>query len=386
MPALIYLDYHATTPCDPRVVQAMIPYFSNEFGNPSSTSHRAGHIVANAVDRARQQVADLIQGRPNEIIFTSGATESNNLAILGVARGTTSARRRIVTTAIEHKAVLQPCIELRQQGFDVVILPVDSTGKLDIEVAREAISEETLLVSIQAANNEIGTLQDIAALADLAHERGAILHTDAAQAVGKIPVDVNEWDVDLLSISAHKLYGPKGVGALYVHGGAYAQPIHPLFFGGGQQHELRPGTLNVPGIIGLGEACQICAEVMPEESMHVAYLRDLLESLLLTALPELQRNGALDCRLPGNSSLTFLDVDAETLIANVPRLALSTGSACMSGAPEPSHVLLAIGLDRKEAYDSLRVGLGRFTTEEELRAAIQDIVEAIDYIRRLSTA
>lgn len=361
----------------------MLPYFRQEFGNPSSATHRAGRVSAQAVDRAREQVAALIHAQPREIVFTSGATESNNLAILGLAHGTTD-RRRIITSAVEHKAVLQPCVRLRQMGFDVTVLPVDSTGKVDLGSARAAITDETLLVSIQAASNEIGTIQDLPKIADWAHEHGAFIHTDAAQAVGKIPVDVDEWDVDLLSISAHKLYGPKGVGALYVRGGPYALPLEPLVYGGGQEHELRPGTLNVPGIVGLGRACELCLDELPEESGRVAALRDLLESLLMSCIPDLRRNGALESRLPGNSSLTFVNLDADAVIAHAPDLALSTGSACTSGALEPSHVLQAIGLSRRDAYSTIRIGLGRFTTEDEVRNAASSITQAVEAVRALA--
>lgn len=380
----IYLDYHATTPCDPQVVDAMLPYFRQDFGNPSSASHRPGRLSAQAVDRARGQVAALIHAQAREIVFTSGATESNNLAILGLARGASDNRRRIVTTAVEHKAVLQPCIALRRQGFDVTILPVSPTGKVNLAAAHAAITDETLLVSIQAASNEIGTIQDLATMTKWAHEHGAFVHTDAAQAVGKIPVDVDEWNVDLLSISAHKLYGPKGVGALYVRGGPYALPLEPLVYGGGQEQELRPGTLNVPGIVGLGKACELCLGTLPKEARRVAALRDQLEALLMSDIPDLRRNGALDDRLPGNSSLTFVGLDADAIIAHAPDLALSTGSACTSGALEPSHVLQAIGLSRQEAYSTIRVGLGRFTTEDEIRQAAGSIAQAVKTVRSLA--
>lgn len=374
MSHLIYLDYHATTPCDPRVVQAMLPYFSETFGNPSSVVHLASRQAAEAVERARAQVAQLIGARPGEIIFTSGATESNNLAIFGLARGGTAHRKRIVTTAIEHKAVLGPCQELQRQGFEVIQLPVNREGLVDLNAARSAITDETLLVSIQAANNEIGTIQPVAEIARLAHEQGAWMHADAAQAVGKILVDVEAWEVDLLSLSAHKLYGPKGVGALFVSGGAAALPLKPLMIGGGQERELRPGTLNVPGIVGLGEACALCMHQLDDESRLVADLRNQLERRLLRTIPGSSRNGATQERLPGNSSLTFPGVDAEALIANVPELALSTGSACTSGALEPSHVLLAIGLSREAAYRTIRIGLGRFTTQADVDEATNTIM------------
>lgn len=373
---LIYLDYHATTPCDPRVVQVMLPYFSEVFDNPSSTMHAAGQQAAAAVERAREQVAALIGARRGEFVFTSGATESNNLAIAGIARAAGSKRRRIVMTAIEHKSVLVLGLELSRQGFDVIVLPVDGEGRVSIEAAREAINNDTLLVSVQAASNEVGTIQRIAEIAELAHERGALMHTDAAQAVGKISVNIEKWGVDFLSLSAHKLYGPKGVGALYVKGGPRRQPIAPLVYGGGQEWELRSGTLNVPGIVGLGEATRLCQESFVAECHQVAGLRDQLEQKLFRAILGLKLNGALNNRLPNNSSLTFPGVDAEALIANLPGLVLSTGSACTSGAPEPSHVLVALGLSRDEAYSTLRVGLGRFTTQADVDCASEAIVGA----------
>jgi len=380
MDKVIYLDYHATTPCDLRVVQAMLPYFTEAYGNPSSGVHAVGREALEAVERGRERVASLIGAQRSEIIFTSGATESNNLAIAGVAKAA-SKRRRIVTTAIEHKSVLVPVRELIKQGFDVVVLPVDRDGRVSIAAAREAISDETLLVSVQAASNEIGTIQNVSGVAQLAHDHGALMHTDAAQAVGKIPVDVDEWCVDFLSISAHKLYGPKGVGALFVRDGVRHQPIAPLVYGGGQEWELRPGTLNVPSIVGLGMACMMCEQSLSEECSRVAALRDQFEQSLLDSIPGLQRNGALDHRLPNNSSLTFPGLDAEALITNLPGLAISTGSACTSGAPEPSHVLVALGLSRDEAYSTLRLGIGRFTTNEEVKLATNAIVSAY---RRLS--
>lgn len=380
---MIYLDYHATTPCDPRVVEVMLPYFTEQFANPSSATHRAGKTAARAVEQARRQVAELICAEPNEIVFTSGATESNNLSILGLARHPGNKRRKVVTTDLEHKAVLAPGKHLQKLGFDLVILPVDSAGRVDRSAAREAIDEETVLVSIHAANNEIGTIQDIPFFANLAHDQGAFFHTDAAQAVGKIPIDVNEWDVDLLSISAHKLYGPKGVGALFVRGGPYTLPLEPLVYGGGQESDVRPGTLNVPGIVGLGAACELCEREMAEEAPRIAALRDQLEHLLISQLTDLKLNGDLNNRLPGNSSLTIPGVDAEALIANVPELSLSAGSACTSGTPAPSHVLLAIGLSRAEAMQTIRIGLGRYSQESEIQTAGMLICEAVARIRSL---
>lgn len=356
----IYLDYNATTPCDPRVIERMLPFFAEVYGNPANGLHRQGRLAARAVDEAREQVAAAINAEPGAIVFTSGATESNNLAILGLARmADRTERNGIVTCAIEHKAVLMPCNKLKDEDFEVTILPVDRLGRVALDAVRETVTERTLLVTIQAANNEIGTLQPIKAIAEIVHEQGALVHCDAAQAVGKILVDVVDWDVDMLSMSAHKLYGPKGIGALFVRGGGRSIPIEPLYYGGGQERGLRPGTTNVPAIVGFGEACRLCGEVMPHEAVELARLRDLLESQLLAAIPGLAINGDQLNRLPNTSSLTFPDVDADALLLNLPEVMLGTGSACTSGAVEPSHVLQAIGLHRIQAQSTIRASLGR---------------------------
>ena len=380
---MIYLDNHATTPCDPAVVRAMLPYFGEAYGNPASALHAPGQAAAEAVEEAREHVAALIGAMRSEVLFTAGATESNNLALFGLAYAAGEGRRRIVTTAVEHKAVLGPCRALGKQGFDVVVLPVDEKGRIDLDAAEEAIDEDTLLVSVQAANNEIGTIQPVAEVARLAHEKGALVHCDAAQAVGKVPVDVEDWDVDLFSVSAHKLYGPKGVGALYVRGGPYALPISPLLVGGGQEKGLRAGTLNVPGIVGLGEACRLSEQLLPQESARIGALRDRLEEAVLQGAPAMRRNGAAENRLPGNCSLIFPGIDAEALVVNAQELAISTGSACTSGAPEPSHVLLATGLSREEAYATVRIGVGRFNTEEEMDRAAEAILRASERLARM---
>jgi cysteine desulfurase len=315
-------------------------------------------------------VASLIGAYPAEIIFTSGATESNNMAILGITRAlkAQTERRQLVTTPLEHKAVLEPLQQLGQDGFSVQYLPVLSSGRVELETAAHMVSEQTLLVSVQAANNEIGTIQPITELAALAREHGAFFYCDATQAVGKIPIDVDVLDVDLLSLSAHKFYGPKGVGALYIRGGVQGMPLSPLWIGGGQEHGLRSGTLNVPGIVGLGEACALCGWALTEEQQRIRALCDEFEQALLRLIPDLQRNGDLENRLPHNSSLTFPGIDAEALIANVPDLVLSPGSACTSGALEPSYVLQlqAIGLSRDAAYGTVRIGIGRFTCSPAL--------------------
>ncbi|GAB2851885.1 cysteine desulfurase family protein [Hymenobacter ruber] len=370
---MIYLDHHATTPCDPLVVEAMLPYFTAQFGNPSS-AHFAGSRAADAVQVAREQVASLVGSQPGEVIFTSGATEANNLALLGYARAAraNSTRRRIVISAIEHKAVTNPAKQLAREGFEVVTLPVDQHGIINLAAAAEAITTDTLLVSIHAANGEIGTIQPIAELAQLAHAAGAIMHTDAAQAVGKISVDIMAWGVDMLSLSGHKLYGPQGIGALIIRHPRRTQ-IEPLGYGGGQERGWRAGTLNVPGIVGLGAACMRCAELLPEESTRLSTLRDEFEEAVLTAFPGARRNGNPQDRLPHNTSLTFPGIEADALLARLPSLALSTGSACDAGTVEPSPTLLAIGLSRDDARATVRVGLGRFTTSQEAAQAATDL-------------
>lgn len=372
----IYLDYNATTPVDPLVLEAMLPYFSQVYGNPANGLHRQGRLAARAIDEARERVADLIAARPHEIVFTAGATESNNLAIEGLTRHATSSRRRIVTTAVEHKAVLEPCRRLGREGWDVVVLPVDRDGVVDMTAAAEAIDGNTLLVSIQAANNEVGTIQPVAAIAALAHARGALVHCDAAQAVGKVAVDVTALDVDLLSASGHKLYGPKGIGLLYVRGGPRRLPLEPVSLGGGQEAGLRPGTSNVPGIVGLGQACALAKEALQEEGAQLAALRDRLEMLLIEGVPELVINGRSAARLPNTSSLTFPDTDADALLLNLSDLMLATGSACTTGAVEPSHVLQAMGVSREAAYGTVRVSLGRYTQPDEIVAVAALMQEA----------
>ena len=380
---MIYFDHHATTPCDPLVVEAMLPYFTTQFGNPSS-AHAAGTRTADAVQQAREQVAHLVDAQPGEVIFTSGATEANNLVLLGYARAAraTNPRRRIVISAIEHKAVLNPAKQLAREGFEVVILPVDTQGTVNLAAAAEAITPDTLLVSIHAANGEIGTIQPVQQLAQLAHAAGALIHTDAAQAVGKIPVDILTWDVDFLSISAHKLYGPQGVGALIVRHPRRIQ-LEPLGYGGGQERGWRSGSLNVPGIVGFGTACALCTDLLPTENRHLIALRDEFEAAVLTAIPEAHCNGNPTNRLPHNSSFTFPGIEADALLARLPQLALSTGSACDSGTVEPSATLLAIGLSRDDARATVRVGLGRFTTHQEVETAASLILKQTANLKKL---
>ena len=383
----IYLDYNATTPCDPRVVEKMLPYFTQIYGNPANGLHVQGRQASKAVELAREQVASLIGAQPYEIFFTSGATESDNIATLGVACiARSGSRKRIVTCAVEHKAVLLPCKKLQKEGFEVIFLPVDKKGRVSVEAAQAAINDQTLLVSIQAANNEIGSIQPVTEIAIFARQHGAYVHCDAAQAVGKISVDVNNLGVDLLSISAHKFYGPKGMGAIYVRGGKKGIPIEPIIVGGGQESGLRSGTSNVSSIVGMGEASQICREVLAEESCRIGALRDQLEKSLLAQIPGLKVNGNVDNRIPNTSSLTFPGVDADALILNLPELMLGTGSACTSGAMEPSHVLQAIGLSREEASSTIRGSMGRFSQASEIGVACSLITKVYANLQENSHA
>ncbi len=374
----IYLDNQATTPCDPRVVAAMLPYFSEAFGNPHSVEHALGREAEAAVARARAEVAALIGATPREIVFTSGATESNNLAIKGASRFAArmgNPRRRLITLATEHKCVLQATADLAEEGFEPVFLPVRPDGRLDPEALRMALATPTLLVSVMAANNETGVLQDITALAALAHQAGALFHTDAAQAVGKIPIDVTAQGIDLLSISGHKLYGPKGVGALYVRHRPRVR-LAPLISGGGQERGLRSGTLPAPLIVGFGEACRLAGAEMAAEAERLAGLRERLLARLSDAIPGISVNGSREHRLAGNLNLAFPAARAETLLADLPDLCLSTGSACSSAAVEPSYVLGAMGVPAEVAARSLRIGIGRFTSAAEIDLAAAMLIAA----------
>ena len=376
----VYLDYQATTPVDPRVLAVMLPYFTEKFANPHSSSHGLGREVAEAVEHARGQVAALIGADPREIVFTSGATESNNLAIKGAARFLREHRRKLVTVATEHKCVLESARQLEHEGFEAVVLPVLPDGHVDLELLAATVDESTALVSIMAANNEIGVIQKLAEIGALCRARGALFHTDAAQAAGKLPLDVGAMNIDLMSISGHKLYGPKGVGALYVRRRPRVR-LAPLFDGGGQERGLRSGTLPAPLCIGLGAACAIAAEEMAAEGARLASYRDRLLRRLVVALPDLQVNGDLADRLPGNLNLAFPGVDALALVETVPELALSTGSACTSAAVEPSYVLQALGCDDALAAGAVRIGLGRFTTEAEIEFAADTLVAAVQRLR-----
>jgi cysteine desulfurase len=364
----VYLDNQATTRCDPRVVQAMLPYFSEEYGNPHSAEHVMGRRAEAAVEQARAEVATLIGAEPREIIITSGATEANNIAIKGAARfaaGMGDPRRRIITVATEHKCVLESVADLMAEGFEPVVLPVRQDGLLDPQVLRDALATPTLLVSIMAVNNETGVIQDIRQLAAIAKDAGALFHSDLAQAVGKIPLDLTGWKVDLASVSGHKIYGPKGVGALFVRRRPRVR-LAPLFSGGGQERGLRSGTLPAPLIVGLGEACRLAGAEMAAEADRIAQLRAGLLSRLRQDIPGIQLNGSVRERIAGNLNLTFPHVRASDLMEAVPDLCVSTGSACSSAAIEPSYVLRAMGLSDSEAARTLRIGIGRFTSAADI--------------------
>lgn len=373
----VYLDNNATTRCDPKVVEKMVPYFQEIYGNPSNGLHWQGRKSAIAIDKSREKVASLIGARANEIFFTSGATESNNLSILGFAKSNkNNKRRKIITSAIEHKAVLSTCKALEKEGFEVFVLSPSKDGQILVENLNRLLDKETLLVSIQAANNELGTIQAINELVEASHSMGAAFHCDAAQAVGKIPFDVINLDLDFVSFSSHKIYGPKGVGALFIRGGKSKYNIAPLYYGGGQEKGLRPGTSNVPGIVGFGEACLLCEETLEEESKWITKLRDSFETQLCSSLQIVEINGYGADRLPNTSNLTFPNIDADALILNAPGIMIGTGSACNSGTIEPSHVLTAIGLSREFAHSTIRVSFGRFNNDNDCLVAAGELIKS----------
>ncbi|MBW3660920.1 MAG: cysteine desulfurase [Gemmatimonadetes bacterium] len=382
----VYLDHHATTPCDPRVVDAMAPFLTATFGNPSSRSHAFGREAEDAVETARRTVAEAIGARPEEIVFTSGATEADNLAVFGAARARREAGDgdHVVISAVEHRAVLKPAEALRGEGFEVTVVGVDGEGRVDPERLAEALGARTVLVSVILANNEIGTIEPLAEIAAVAHERGAWVHTDAVQAIGRIPVDVDELDVDLLSLTAHKFYGPKGAGALYVRKAPRRVKLVPQMVGGGQERGLRSGTLNVPGIVGLGKAIEIAEAERETEVERVAALRDRLEEGLKGTIEGLVVNGSSDRRIAPNLNVSIPHVDGEALLLSLHDIAVSSGSACRSTTPTASHVLKAIGRDDDLARSSVRFGLGRWTTEEEIDYAVRRVSETVERLRSMS--
>jgi cysteine desulfurase len=378
---VIYLDYHATTPVDPRVLEAMLPFFTERFGNPHSKQHAFGWDARDATDRARAQVAALINASAGEITFTSGATESSNLALKGAVGALRSRGHHLITVATEHKSVLDVCLQFRRQGLDVTVLGVDAGGLVDLDALRAAMTPQTILVSVMAANNEIGTIQPLAEIGAIAHEHGALLHTDAAQAAGKIPIDVRAMNIDLLSLTAHKFYGPKGCGALFVRRTRPRLALVPQVAGGGQENGLRSGTLNVPGIVGLGQAAEICRLEMAAEGSRLGALRDRLLAGLRGRVEDVRVNGSLECRLPNNLHVSFDGVEGEALLMALGDLAVSTGSACSSGSQAPSHVLEAIGATSERAGASIRFGLGRTTTAGDIDFAIDRVSTVVSSLR-----
>ena len=377
----IYLDNHATTPVDPRVVDVMMPYFGEKFGNPHSSSHYYGWEAAEAVELAREQIAGLIGAKPNEIFFTSGATESNNTAIKGVARFYKSRRKHLITCVTEHMCVLDSAFQLEREGFDVTYLHVGGDGLIDLDELKKAITDQTILVSIMTVQNEIGVIQPISEIGAVCRENRVFLHTDAAQAVGKITVNVDDMKVDLLSLTAHKIYGPMGIGALYVRKTPRVR-LEPMFNGGGQENGLRSGTLPPPLCVGLGHALKIAKVEMAAEALRLKNQRDRMWKNLNCELSGLHLNGTIIHRVPGNLCICIEDVDAESLMAALPGLALSSGSACTSASEESSHVLKALGLSNEMAEASLRIGLGRFNTDEELDLATNSLIEAVVKVRK----
>jgi cysteine desulfurase len=380
----IYMDYHATTPMDPRVFEAMKPYFLQTFGNAASRNHSFGWEAEEAVEKSRKQIASLIGATAKEIVFTSGATESNNLALKGVAEMYAEKGNHIITAATEHKAILDTCKRLEKHGVRVTYLPLQTNGLVDLEQLQAAITDKTILISIMYANNEIGVIQPIAELGKIAKSKGVLLHTDATQAVGKVPVNVIKDNIDLMSMSGHKMYGPKGVGALYVRRKSPRVQITAQMDGGGHERGMRSGTLNVPGIVGLGEACALCQAEMPEESKRMAFLRDKLMHKLQSELDETYINGTMEYRLPNNLNISFAYVEGESLLMGINDIAVSSGSACTSATLEPSYVLKALGAGDDLAHSSIRFGLGRFNTEEEVDYVAAKVIDVVKKLRELS--
>ena len=380
----LYFDYQATTPLDERVLDAMLPYFREKFGNAASRNHQFGWEAEKAVEAARAQVAALIHAEPKEIVFTSGATESDNLAIKGVAEMYREKGRHIITAPTEHKAVLDTCKRLEQQGCEITMLPVDKFGMVSPDDVAKAIRADTILVTLMMANNEIGTVHPIEAIGRICKERGVLFHTDATQGVGKLPVDVEKMGVDLLSLSGHKMYGPKGIGALYVRRRNPRVRLAPGIDGGGHERGMRSGTLNVPAIVGLGKACELCGQELESETKRLTKLREKLWKKISSELDEVFLNGHPTERLPGNLNVSFAYVEGEGLMMGMSDLAVSSGSACTSASLEPSYVLKALGLPEDLARSSIRFGLGRTTTVEEIDTVIERVVAAVKKLRKLS--
>lgn len=380
----IYMDNHSTTPCDPRVVDAMIPYFTEKFGNSASRNHSFGWDAEEAVDKARKQIAKIINADSKEIVFTSGATESDNLALKGVVEMYREKGDHIITSATEHRAIIDPAKSLENKGIKVSYLPVDKMGMVNPEDVRDAITDKTILISIMLANNEIGTINPIKEIGKIAKEKGVLFHCDATQGVGKIPVDVQEMGIDLMSFTAHKLYGPKGIGALYVRRRAPRVRLVPMIDGGGHERGMRSGTLQVPLVVGFGKAIELCEQEMPTETVRIKALRDQLENGIMGVMEEVYLNGHPTERLPGNLNVSFAYVEGEALLMGVKEIALSSGSACTSATLEPSYVLRALGVGSDLAHSSIRFGIGRFTTAEEVEYTIDRMIKAVNHLREMS--
>ena len=380
----IYMDYHATTPVDPRVLEAMMPYFTEKFGNAASRNHPFGWEAEEAVEIARKQVADLVGANPKEIIFTSGATESNNLAIKGVAEMYREKGNHVITCVTEHKAVIDTCKKLEKQGLRVTYLPVQKDGRISLDELRAAITDKTILITIMTANNEIGVLQPIAEIGAIAKEKGILFHTDGVQAVGKVPFDVTALKVDLVSMSGHKIYGPKGVGALYVRRRNPRVLLAEQISGGGHERGMRSGTLNVTGIVGLGKAAQLCQQEMEKDTARLRALRDRLNAELHKNLDEIYINGSMEHRLPHNLNISFAYVEGESLLMGINDVAVSSGSACTSASLEPSYVLKALGAGDDLAHSSIRFGLGRWTTDEEVNYVVEKLTKVVRRLREMS--
>ena len=379
----IYLDYQSTTPCDPAVVEAMVPYFTEKFGNPHSRNHSFGWEAEEAVEIARKQIASLVKSDPKEIIFTSGATESNNLALRGIASFYGKKKKHIITTQIEHKCVIDTCRHLQKEGFEVTYLPVRENGIIDLDVFKSVLREDTCLVSVMMVSNELGVIQPIKEIGAICREKGIFLHTDAAQAVGRMPVDVDDMNIDLMSISSHKLYGPKGIGALYVRKKPRVR-LNAMITGGGQERGMRSGTLAPMLCVGFGKACEIAEQNMPQELQRIRNLTNLMYQGITSQLDEVYLNGDLNQRIPGSLNFSFSYVEGEGLMMLMKDICVSSGSACTSASLEPSYVLHAIGVGDDLAHTSIRFGIGRFTTEEEIKYATESVVNAVRKLRDMS--
>ncbi|HTK83269.1 MAG TPA: IscS subfamily cysteine desulfurase [Bacteroidota bacterium] len=382
----VYMDYHATTPVDPRVLEAMLPFFTESFGNPASRQHRFGWVAEEAVESSRSTIAGIVNARKNEIVFTGGATESNNLALKGIAESLRQKGNHIITVQTEHKSVLDTCKRLEKYGYEVTFLPVDESGMIDLHQFEAAFTQKTILVSVMAANNEIGVLQPLREVGEICRKHAVAFHTDATQAVGKIPLDVESMHIDLLSLSGHKIYGPKGIGALYIRSENPKITLAPQLDGGGQERGLRSGTLNVPGIAGLAKALDIATKELQTEPARLRTWRDKMLREFTGQLGDVVLNGHATDRLPNNLNVSFLHVEDNALMMSMKDIAVSTGSACSTADPQPSYVLKALKLPQERLHSAIRFGLGRFTTEEEVEYTISRVIESVKKLRQLSPA